>query len=130
MRVSVVLDCLQPDLLVDFWTTALRYQAVDSPPGYRVLVPGPDEPPGPVLILQRVDAPRQGKNRMHLDVHAPLQLGVPALVEKLVGIGARRIGEPVTELLDTAGVWWQVMADPEGNEFCVVADPGHPGAGA
>ena len=35
--------------------------------------------------------------------------------------------EPVVDLLETVGVWWQVMADPEGNELCVVAEPGHPG---
>jgi hypothetical protein len=36
------------------------------------------------------------------------------------------VGEPVVDLLDEIGVWWQVMTDPEGNELDVVADPGHP----
>ena len=81
---------------------------------------------GPVLILQKVGEPKAGKNRMHLDLHPPLETGVPALVERLEALGGRRIGTPHTELLGTLGIWWQLMADPEGNEFDVVADPGHP----
>jgi len=36
------------------------------------------------------------------------------------------VGALVTELHDEIGVWWQTMLDPEGNEFDLVADPGHP----
>ena len=85
----------------------------------------PTEPPGPVLILQQVPDPRSGKNRMHLDIHPPLELGVPALVERLQSLGGELEGGPVTELFESAGIWWQSMTDPEGNIFCVVADPGH-----
>ena len=129
MRFSVVLDCLDPQGLIPFWEAALGYTPVWSTPGFEVLRPADDEPPGPVLILQEVAEPRTGKNRMHLDVHPPLELGVPALVERLEGLGGRREGTPVTELLEPAGIWWQVMSDPEGNIFCVVADPGHPPPG-
>ena len=127
MRVSVVLDCRQPGALARFWARALRYTEADSPPGYRVLVPAAGEPPGPVLVLQHVDEPRRGKNRMHLDLHPPPGSGVDALVGELERLGASRLGAPVTDLYESAGLWWQVMADPEGNEFCVVADPGDPG---
>jgi catechol 2,3-dioxygenase-like lactoylglutathione lyase family enzyme len=129
VRVSVVLDCLDPDALVAFWSSALNYRAVSSPAGYRVLVADEDGTAAPVLILQRVPETRQGKNRMHLDIHAPPDLGVPGLVDRLEALDGRRLGGPVTDLLESAGVWWQVMADPEGNEFCVVADPGHPPPG-
>ena len=130
MKLSVVLDGRDLSLLVPFWTTALGYDAVFSLPDFEVLRPREGEPPGPVFILQRVPEERAaGKNRMHVDVHPPLELGVPGLVERLEALGGRRIGEPVTDLLEEIDSWWQVMADPEGNEFCVVADGGHPPPG-
>jgi hypothetical protein len=126
MRLSLVLDCNDPDSLVDFWTRALRYRAVDTPPsGYRVLVPTKESPDGPVFILQAVPEERVGKNRMHVDIHPPPDMGVPALVAELEELGANRVGSPMTQFLDTIGIWWQVMTDPEGNEFCVSADPDH-----
>jgi hypothetical protein len=126
MRISVVLDCRDPEALVEFWSTAMRYRSAGSLPSFEVLEPVPGEPPGPVLILQRVDEPKSAKNRMHIDIHPPLELGVPALVAELERLGGRRVGEPVTYLVESIGVWWQLMRDPEGNEFDVVADPGHP----
>ena len=126
MRLSVVLDGRDLSLLVPFWTAALGYDAVFSLPEFEVLRPREGEPPGPVFILQRVPEEKAGKNRMHVDVHPPLELGVRALVERLEALGGRRIGDPVTDLLEAIDSWWQVMADPEGNEFCIVADQGHP----
>jgi hypothetical protein len=126
MRLSVVLDCLDPAGLVGFWTAALGYDHVGTVPGFEVLRPAEGQPPGPVYILQSVPEPRDGKNRMHVDIHPPLELGVPGLVERLEALGGQHVGRPVTALLEELGIWWQVMADPEGNEFCVVADPGHP----
>ncbi len=87
MRFSVALDCLDPKGLIPFWQAALGYTHVWSVPGFEVLQPGEGEPPGPVLILQQVPEPRSGKNRMHLDIHPPLELGVPALVERLQSLG-------------------------------------------
>jgi hypothetical protein len=126
MRLSVVLDCGDPAGLVPFWCAALGYVPAGSLPGYEVLEPAPGEPAGPVFILQQVAEPRAGKNRMHVDVHPPLETGVPALVERLEALGGRRAGGPVTDLLDDIGVWWQLVLDPEGNELDLVADPGHP----
>ena len=126
MRISVVLDGRDLSVLVPFWCKALGYEVVASLDDFEVLRPREGEPSGPVFILQRVPEEKVGKNPMHVDVHPPLELGVPALVEQLEALGGTRRGEPVTALLETVGVWWQVMGDPEGNELCVVADPGHP----
>jgi hypothetical protein len=126
MRVSVVLDCSDPAALVPFWSAALGYRPAASLDDFEVLAPREGEPAGPVFILQRVPEPKTGKNRSHLDIHPPLELGVPALAEQLEALGGRRLGGPVTDLLDEIGVWWQVMTDPEGNEFDLVADEGHP----
>jgi catechol 2,3-dioxygenase-like lactoylglutathione lyase family enzyme len=115
MRLSVVLDCADPLLLAPFWETALGYHRVDAPEGYAALVPQRGES-GPVLLLQRVPEPRSTKNRMHLDLHPE---DPQAHVETLQRLGARRIGGWIDELV-AEGVRWQVLADPEGNEFCVV----------
>lgn len=126
MRISVVLDCHDPSGLIEFWSTAMGYRLVASVPSFEVLAPAEGEPAGPVLILQKVGEPKTAKNRMHIDIHPPLDLGVPSLVAQLELLGGSRVGEPVTGLLEEIGVWWQLMRDPEGNEFDVVADPGHP----
>ena len=54
-----------------------------------------------------------GKNRAHIDVHAP---DLEAHVGLLVGLGGSVVGEPISEL----GHRWQRMRDPEGNDLCVV----------
>ena len=127
MKLAVVLDCTDATAIVPFWQAALGYEHVASVPGFEVLAPS-EEPGAPMFLLQQVTEARVGKNRMHLDVHPPLDLGVPALVATLESLGGRRLGEPVTDLLDVLGIWWQTMADPEGNVLDVVADPGHPPA--
>jgi hypothetical protein len=124
MRLAVVLDCLDAPALVPFWQAALGYEHVASVPGFEVLAGGAD-PGAPMFLLQQVAEAKVGKNRMHLDVHPPLELGVPALVATLESLGGRRLGGPVTDLLDVLGIWWQTMADPQGNELDVVADRGH-----
>ena len=66
---------------------------------------------GPVLGLQQVPEPRAGKNRVHVDLTGePRSTGVP----RLVGLGPNVLGEH-----EVPGLRWTVLADPEGNEFCV-----------
>jgi Glyoxalase-like domain len=72
---------------------------------------------GPVMLLQRVQEAKSGKNRMHLDLH-PTQPA--AFIAELEAIGATRVGDVNRELVDIADASFQVMADPEGNEFCVI----------
>jgi len=119
VRVSVVLDTVDPRGITQFWREALGYREAADLGTFVVLAPerGDD---GPVVILQEVPEDRAGKNRMHVDLHPP---DADQHVARLESLGARRIGEPVTELEDTLGVRWQRMADPQGNEFCVVTDP-------
>jgi predicted enzyme related to lactoylglutathione lyase len=118
MRVSIVLDCADADRLVGFWELALTYRMAEQLDDYRILVPAEGEPAGPVLILQPVPEAKAGKNRMHVDVH-PAE---PAEhIRKLEALGGIRVGDPIANF----GVEWQTMADPEGNEFCVVAEGAH-----
>ena len=120
MRVTVVLDCHDPDSLVEFWSVALGYTLADKLDEYRVLVPTPTNGPpvaethGPVLVLAQVDDPKAGKNRMHLDTHPD---DAEAHITRLQRLGGTLVGERI----ERWGIWWQVMADPEGNELCVVS---------
>jgi catechol 2,3-dioxygenase-like lactoylglutathione lyase family enzyme len=121
VRVSVVLDTVDPQAIAGFWQEALGYRLAADLGAFLVLAPRDREVPGqPVVILQRVDEPPAGKNRMHVDVHPA---DAEAHVAHLEALGATRLGERVTELLESQGVWWQRMSDPQGNVFCVVADP-------
>ena len=59
-------------------------------------------------------APKLGKNRLHLDVAPPADGDQQAEVERLISLGAKRID------IGQGDVSWEVMADPDGNEFCVL----------
>jgi Glyoxalase-like domain len=126
VRLAIVLDSADAVALVPFWEAALGYEHAGSVPGFEVLLPRGQDDEAPTFLLQHVDAPADGRGRVHVDVHPPLDLGVPGLVARLEAQGGRRLGGPVTHLIDVLGIWWQTMEDPEGNVLDVVADPGHP----
>ncbi|GLW73340.1 hypothetical protein Kpho02_56390 [Kitasatospora phosalacinea] len=65
------------------------------------------------ILFQDVPETKQGKNRLHIDVHSDGELD--AVVARLEKLGATRVEE---QDQGPAGHWW-VMRDPEGNEFCV-----------
>ena len=111
VQMGLVLDCADPVVLAQFWAPALRYTYVGAVENYAMLVP--EHGSGPKLLLQKVSEPKTGKNRMHLDIETP---EVDAEVERLVGLGASRVG---ADDHHEHGNRWVVMADPEGNEFCV-----------
>jgi len=66
---------------------------------------------GPRLLFNVVPEPKTVKNRVHLDLNVA---DMQAEVARLVGLGARKV-----KTFDENGETWTVMADPEGNEFCV-----------
>jgi predicted enzyme related to lactoylglutathione lyase len=106
------LDCKDPETLAGFWAAALHYRRNPYHPPYLTLT----DPGGksPELVLQKVPEPKLGKNRMHLDLFGD---DIEAESIRMESLGARRISaEPV---LGSSGNRWIVMADPEGNEFCV-----------
>jgi predicted enzyme related to lactoylglutathione lyase len=109
--IGLVLDCADPAALASFWAPALGYDLHGDVGNYVVLA----APSGtkPNLLLQRVDEPKEGKNRMHLDIDTA---DVDGEVARLEALGARRLEAGPH---DEHGMHWFVMADPEGNEFCV-----------
>ena len=74
------------------------------------------------MLLQRVPDVKRQKNRLHLDLRTP---DLEAEVGRVAGLGATLLtSEPVTE----DGWFWHILADPDGNEFCVLQPPGMPPA--
>jgi predicted enzyme related to lactoylglutathione lyase len=108
---GLVVDCADPVALAEFWAPALGYVSVGEVGSYVALFP--DGRPGPKLLLQRVEEPKVTKNRVHFDLEVP---DIEAEATRLVDLGATRVSDgPVSE----HGSTWVLMADPEGNEFCV-----------
>jgi catechol 2,3-dioxygenase-like lactoylglutathione lyase family enzyme len=108
----VVVDCTDPEALAAFWTTALGV-GVDHRFGQYVFLE-PTVPGAPALAFQRVPDPTPGKNRLHLDLVTDQ---VEAVVDRLLALGARHVRS-----LDEDGLRLEVLADPEGNELCIVDD--------
>jgi predicted enzyme related to lactoylglutathione lyase len=114
MRLLVVLDCADADALADFWSAALGFRRGRFHPPY-VRLSDPAER-WPNLLLQQVPEAKAGKNRMHLDLQV---LDLPAEVERLRALGAT----VVAPAHDDEGFLTAVLADPQGNEFCVISPP-------
>ena len=109
--IGLVLDCRDPQGLAAFWSEALGYVNLGEAGSYVLLMDVGGH--GPKLLLQAVPEAKTVKNRMHLDIDA---VDIEAEAARLEALGARRVAaEPVYEH-DTN---WILMADPEGNEFCV-----------
>jgi predicted enzyme related to lactoylglutathione lyase len=112
VRLVWVLDTNDLHAAADFWCAALGFEREEGQhPVYLAL----KDPDGrwPDLVLQKVPEPRSGKNRMHPDlvVH-----DLDAEVERLRALGA----EVLRPAYEEDGHLLVVLADPEGNEFCVV----------
>lgn len=112
----VVLDCADLERAAAFWTAVLGYRSDLHGGGpYLALVPQDDR--GVELLLQRTGDPKPKKNRMHLDLRTE---DLEAEVARVLTAGGLVLTpEPVVE-----GGWqWHILADPDGNEFCVLQPP-------
>jgi predicted enzyme related to lactoylglutathione lyase len=116
--IGLVLDCQDPAQLAEFWAAALDYVSAGDAGSYTALFP--NGRPGPKLLLQQVPEPKQTKNRMHLDIETP---DIETEATRLEALGATRVQ---SDQISEHGSTWILMADPEGNEFCV-CDAGAPG---
>lgn len=112
--IHIVIDAADVDAVRDFWVAALGYEAFGEFEQYRSAVPG-EGATGPKLVFQQVADPRQpAKNRLHIDIEVGDEM--ESECERLLALGASRLSDRMAE----AGTDWIVMADPEGNEFCLV----------
>jgi len=124
---QVTVDCDDPERLADFWSAAIGYSKHDYSKNYEehpdwrgkfALIKRPENGgPGPATVhFQRATERKTGKNRLHLDLFTD---NVPDAVARLTDLGASVVEEK-RDFDDE----WTVMADPEGNEFCVGWLPG------
>ena len=113
----IVIDCADLDRSARFWAAVLGYAPDRAGTGsYRSLQP--ESGTGIGVLLQRVPDVKRQKNRLHLDLRTP---DLDAEVGRVTGLGATLLtSEPVTE----DGWSWHILADPDGNEFCVLQPPG------
>jgi len=141
--IQVVFDCADPDRLARFWAAALGYRLQDPPEGFPTWeaflasIGVPEEEwndgsavvdpagKGPRIYFQRMDTPKPGKNRLHLDLNASGGRTVPeeerrrridAEVDRIVALG---LGATKLSVSDDANFYFVTMLDPEGNEFDV-----------
>ena len=117
---EIVIDCHQPRELAEFWCAVLDYDIIDEQDefveisGWRPTVEAVRERLSPpTLLFVRVPEDKTVKNRLHLDV-SPIDRGRDEEVERLLALGARHVDIGQGERS------WVVLADPEGNEFCVL----------
>lgn len=108
---SVVVDCANPAALAAWWAQVLGFQVVHRTDREVDIAAGTGSFPG--LAFLRAPDEKRGKNRLHLDLNPDDQA---AEVARLLELGATRV-----DVGQDADAAWVVMADPEGNEFCVLA---------
>ncbi|MFB7514728.1 VOC family protein [Streptomyces sp. NPDC056144] len=120
---NVAIDCADAYGLARFWSEVTgRPLGAEDRPGDRETQVMLAE--GPVLYFNQVDEPKTVKNRVHLCLR-PDTSREPE-VERLLGLGATM----VADRRKPDGSGWAVLADPEGNEFCVLrSESDHAAAG-
>ena len=104
------LDVVDVERMAEFWSAALGYRAERDEGDSIHLVPSSGD--GPTVWLQPADELKRGKLRCHMDLTAD---DPAAEVERLLSLGAQR-----TDVGQTGREGFEVLVDPEGNEFCVL----------
>lgn len=114
MKIELTLDCNDLASVSRFWEQALGCEGQPIVPGQYVSLT-PPALNGLTFTLQSVPEPKAVKNRMHLDL---LVADLEVEAANLVSLGATH----VSPRMDDYGTSWYVMADPEGNEFCLAEE--------
>lgn len=109
---TIMVNALDAERLAAFWAALLGTSVASRYEQFVWLKPA--GPGAPQLAFQQVDQPTEGRRRLHLDLHAPDPAALRALAESL--------GAGFVEGNDIGDFHWDVMQDPEGNEFCIAGD--------
>ena len=107
---QIIVDSLDPATLGRWWAEALGWVILNDSEDEFEIRPNPEQVPG--LLFVPVPEGKTIKNRLHLDFRPTDQM---AEEERLLSLGAHQVG------LDQEQQPWVVLADPEGNEFCVLS---------
>ena len=113
---ELVIDSRDPEALAAFWSAVLDYRVLGREEDGSVEI-GPEAGfggPAPTLVFGAVADPTPGKLRLHIDVN-PTDRDQDAELERLLGLGA-----VPADVGQTGDEEWHVLADPEGNEFCLL----------
>lgn len=106
---AITIDCTDVAKVAGFWSAALELPI--DPGASEFFATLNADGVGPARFFVRVPEPKSVKNRMHADYHSPDRASE---VERLVGLGAAVLADH-----NEWGARWTVLADPEGNEFCI-----------
>jgi catechol 2,3-dioxygenase-like lactoylglutathione lyase family enzyme len=113
---ELVVDCADPEALAAFWCEVLGYEVLlrESPTSVEIGPASGFGGPQPTIVFDVADGPKRGKLRLHFDVN-PTDRDQDAELERLLALGAKPadVGQAGDES-------WHVLADPEGNEFCLL----------
>lgn len=110
--VTISLEAVNPRVVGEFWKQALGWDEIQADATGLSLAP-PDRS-WPIIEIGLVPEGKRVKNRLHLDLRAD-GLSTAEELERLVGLGARHV-----DVGQAADAPWVVLADPEGNEFCLL----------
>jgi len=113
---ELVIDCRDASSLARFWHEVLGWEMATTPDEGEIELRGPAD--APTLLFIPVPEAKTVKNRLHIDV-SPVGTSRDEEVERVLALGATR-----ADVGQGDDVSWVVLADPEGNEFCVLS--GHP----
>ncbi|MFF9851002.1 VOC family protein [Streptomyces litmocidini] len=114
---ELILDCADPERLAAFWSGVLGYVEIGREDDGSIQIGPPGAvlgDPQPTLLLSPSSDPRRGKLPLHIDVN-PTDRDQDAELERLLALGARP-----ADVGQDDSVSWHVLADPEGNEFCLL----------
>jgi hypothetical protein len=115
-RIAVIaIDSVDPRPIADFWCAVLDWKVIET--DAEVISIGPPDRSWPTIDVISVPESKTVKNRLHLDLRAD-GISTAEELERLLELGARRV-----DVGQGPDVSWVVLADPEGNEFCLLSRP-------
>jgi hypothetical protein len=110
---AIVIDAVRPRLIAGFWCEVLGWQVVGESEGVITIAAAAGS--WPTIDVAPVPETKTIKDRVHLDLRAD-GISTAAELDRLYGLGARP-----ADVGQTADASWVVLADPEGNEFCLLS---------
>ena len=112
---QLTIDCADPHALAAWWREVTGWTYVWEPaPDDDEIGIAPADGSATAWLFIKVPELKSGKNRLHVDVRPPNGSSQPAELERLLAMGATRVD------IGQGNVPWHVLADPEGNEFCLL----------